>query len=210
VIADIYFKYPTCVVIDSNNLYVADSGNDQIQILKINDDKLSFTRSFGKEKLQYPSDIVIYDNEIFINDLENLRILVYDKIKHMNLKIFECTTFSCYSMIVDQHFIFVTGSLNTIFKIDKKKLAIVDQIKVEVTKSKIGLRGIALENNELIVADYHNNKMLVIDKESGKLVRTITDDEFKRPSWLTVYKDEIYCSSCTNNKVCVFKRHYED
>ncbi|MCG2703381.1 MAG: NHL repeat-containing protein, partial [Candidatus Omnitrophica bacterium] len=78
------FNRPVDVAVKDNFLFVADSGNSRIQVLKINPDgSLSPVLSFGKEGKELGEfngfsglDISIKDNLLFVADSGNSRIQV--------------------------------------------------------------------------------------------------------------------------------------
>jgi hypothetical protein len=175
-------------------------------MFKINENVLSFYGSFGKDtNLKYPNDIVIYDNEIFIHDSKE--IYIYDKSKYIILRIFNCESFYYYNMAVDEHFIFITNSINTVTKINKKTLSIIDHI---LFKGIADFAGIALSDNDIILVNSNDNNIIVVDKESKKIIRTIQHHNFIKPLWTTIHNNEIYCSSKGNNFIYTFKRLLED
>jgi DNA-binding beta-propeller fold protein YncE len=206
---NIEFNNPTTIIINGDVLYVTDSSNGQIQMFKINNNELSFYGLFGKkEKLKYPMDIVIFDDEIFVNDSGNNKIIVYDKKNYKPRRIFDYKNFKqIYGMALDKNFIFLTTRMtDSISVVDKKTFFVMRKIKI----SDICVRpiGIVLADDELFIVDSTNSKIIVIDKESGKLVRIISNAEIRNLEWITIYDDEIYCSSKKNDtkSLCILKR----
>ena len=63
-----------CFVDEKGYLYVADAGRFEIVIF---DEKGNFVRSFGEKEKFKPSDVVVYDNKIYVANIANNRINVY-------------------------------------------------------------------------------------------------------------------------------------
>jgi len=78
------FNRPVGLAVKENHLYIADSGNNRIQILKINPDgSLIAESAFGKEgkglgEFMYPLGLVIKDNLLYVADTGNSRIQVLE------------------------------------------------------------------------------------------------------------------------------------
>ena len=64
-----------CFVDDSGYLYVADAGRSQIVIFS---DKLDYVAEIGDSTTLKPTDVFVYENQIFINDLKKQSVDVYD------------------------------------------------------------------------------------------------------------------------------------
>ncbi|MBU4479026.1 MAG: hypothetical protein KKH34_08095 [Candidatus Omnitrophica bacterium] len=78
------FNRPVDVAVKDNFLFVADSGNSRIQVLKINPDgSLSPVLSFGKEgkglgEFKYLSSFAVKNNYFYITDAGNNRVQVLE------------------------------------------------------------------------------------------------------------------------------------
>ena len=60
----------------NNDIYICDYNNNRIQIISEN---LQFKSQFGKDTLHYPRDIKLYKDNIFILDLSNPCLHIYNR-----------------------------------------------------------------------------------------------------------------------------------
>lgn len=77
------FAGPAGIYLADNILYVADSGNNRIQVFRIFP-KPEFMMMFGEKgkeagNLFRPSDVIFFENKIYVADLGNKRIQVFDE-----------------------------------------------------------------------------------------------------------------------------------
>jgi hypothetical protein len=73
------FYGPTGIAVsDDNILFVADSGNNRIQKLKLNGNFISDFGKEGKGKLKMPSGLTIENNQVYVADKGNKRVVVFD------------------------------------------------------------------------------------------------------------------------------------
>jgi DNA-binding beta-propeller fold protein YncE len=71
-----------CCLDEKGNLYVADGERLQIVIF---DDKGNYVDSFGEKANFKPTDVNVTDNKIFVANVKNNRVSVYDKVNHQLL-----------------------------------------------------------------------------------------------------------------------------
>lgn len=70
------FNVPLGMDVDSsNNIYIADSGNNRIVVY---DSDGNYLTSFGESDLSYPSAVAIYGTDLYVADKGNHRIVQYD------------------------------------------------------------------------------------------------------------------------------------
>ena len=70
------FYFPCNIFIDSNEIYVADSSNDRIQVLDIRSGK--HVRQYDKQ-LRRPRSSVLHGSDLIVCDTDNHRLVVFDR-----------------------------------------------------------------------------------------------------------------------------------
>ena len=75
---ELQFNWPRSLSTDeyNNDIYICDRDNHRIQIISEN---LQFKSQFGKDTLHYPRDIKLYKDNIFILDVSNPCLHIYNR-----------------------------------------------------------------------------------------------------------------------------------
>ena len=67
----IQLKSPTGMCVQNELVYICNTGHNRIEVLK---QDLTFVMNFGKDKLEYPEDIKLFKNQIFVLTQLNISI----------------------------------------------------------------------------------------------------------------------------------------
>jgi hypothetical protein len=203
------------LTIDDNILYVIDHYNYRVQMFKINDKTVSFYNCFGEQGIvegQFLSlrDIIIFGDEIYINDIDAHRIKIYNKKTFQFIHSFRPKTgeyapypaFIPMSFSVNENFIVVLNTdIRSIQMFDKKNYSVIKEYNYDnmVNDS----YNILLYDNELYVLDKPNNKICVLDIRSLTVNRIIHNSVLENMFKIAIYDDEIYVLN--NNCIEILK-----
>jgi DNA-binding beta-propeller fold protein YncE len=165
-----------CFVDEDGNLYVADGGRMQIVVF---DKNRNYLTSFGEGKKFKPTDVFVYANKIWIPDMNNNKINVYDKASYELLYSFPKTDkssegylFMPTNLYIANDMVYVSdigGFDIKIYSLDGKYLSTVGS-----HGDKIGEfarpKGIAVDDNSnLYVVDAGFENVQIFNKE-GKIL----------------------------------------
>ena len=147
----------------------------------------------GKEKgeLNYPCGLTLYRNEsIYIADTNNSRIQIFSTAGEFVAEFGKEQLNRPYSIALNDKWVFVSDySREAVFKFQITNNKYVCQsVKGELDYP----YGITVDTNgEVLVADYNNNRIAVLNSEL-KSVRKIGKDKLEHPRDVKIYKNNIF------------------
>ncbi len=197
------FSQPDGVAVYGEEVFVADSGNDRVQVF---DKAGNFLRKWGENgnkagQFSNPGDIAVYEGEVFVVDQNNNRVQVFDTsgnfLRQWTRDFFG--EFRPAGMAVFEGEVYITDTLN-------------DGIHVFDTKGTFLRYWSAIEPSSIVVNKYHvcvsskDSFMMIFDRK-GRLIREWNnedDDLFRRsPNHITFYQGRIYaCDEYDSRILC--------
>ncbi|HPV86193.1 MAG TPA: 6-bladed beta-propeller [Caldisericia bacterium] len=210
-----HFKYPKSVFVDpeSKNMFVADTGNKRIVLLK-NDDG-TFIMDFGKERLKNPTK-VIQDkgSRLLVCDPEAKAIHLFDR---------KGAYLADFSVGNDP----VTGIVEPIsLAFDKNgRFFVLDHVACQIKifessgeflfsmGSKGDGEGQFLEPSDVAIdadgnvyaTDTGNNRVVVFDK-TGNFKISFGQDELSHPTGIAINSTSVYVSNTGKHEISVFSK----
>ena len=164
-------------------------------VVSIYKDKIHPVSSFGKlgnleGQLDFPNDISIYKDSVYITDTGNRRIQLVSKIGKFIEYFCNEHLIKPHSITITDHWVFVTDtSLNAVLKFQRPTNEFICQSLDGELGCPYGIT--ADTNGELLVADSVGN-MVVVMSFDLQLVRSIGKNILKQPKNVKIHKDIIF------------------
>ena len=160
-------------------------------------------REFGKEgnkkgELYYPIGLALYRNEsIYIADALNNRIQIFSTAGKFVAEFGKGQLYSPHSIALNNKWVFVSDCLlSVVFKFQIRNNKFVCQSAKGELSFPLGI--IVDTNGEVLVADYYNNRIAVLNSEL-KLVREIGKGKLVGPRDVKINKNNIFVAD--NNEI---------
>ena len=170
---------PYGVAIDGKgNIFIADMWNSRIQLVSL---ESQFIREFGKKELSWPYSIALYDDWLFVTDLDLHKVLKY---KRQNYKL-ECKSELKFNrplgITVDNNEVFVADCCNNRIVVLSLDLKFIRELG---NKKLVDPQDVKVNNNKVFVADNSEHHNVHVFTKLGDLLNSIislrggTDDIF--------------------------------
>lgn len=178
--------------------------DNQIQLLNLNDKKISSLKLETKQKNLFIDDLKIYDEKIYILDIKNNQIFKYLKItdgfgqesswlkEKIDLK--DINSFAIDGSI---YLLKENGEISK-FYLGKKSKFNQEKVYPEIKKAVKILTELDFKNIYLL--DLLDKRIIIFDK-NGKLIKQITSDKFIHPESFWIDKTETKIWLLDNNKI---------
>lgn len=238
-INDGQFNMPTYIAIDQDEIYIADTYNHRIQIFNLRfftfmhcipEHTFNFLSKFGcqgenNDQFQHPHKIVIDCDKIYVADIFNHRIQVFDKYEFTFLAKFgrydknngkNNGQFNHpYGLAIDDNKIYIADTCNDRIQVfDKDKLTFLSTFG-EVGKGNGQFSrpvSIAVDQNEIYIAD--NKRIQVFNKSTFDFIAAfgnfdVPDNPTVNAINITIYQNEIYVVDGHNNQITVWTKQLD-
>ena len=165
---------------------------------RINPVKKFGTKGKEKGELNFPSGLALYRNEsICIADTVNGRIQIFSTVGKFVLEFGKEQLYRPYSIALNDKWVFVSDwNHNAVFKFQITNNKYVCQSARGELNHPLGIT--VDTNGEVLVADYLNNRIAILNSEL-KLVRKIGKDKLKHPRDVKINKNNIFVAD--NNEI---------
>ncbi|KAI6661916.1 Tripartite motif-containing protein 2 [Oopsacas minuta] len=160
-------NYPDGLTLDGDKIYIADTGNNRIQIFSTEG---KFIQEFGKGELSNPSSIALYKEWVFISDRGLKAIFKFSKINYKLIKSVKgVVSYPCGLTTDTNGEVLVADCNNNRIAVFSSDLEYIR----EIGKDKlINPCDVKINNNNIFVADNNEINNIHIFSKSGDLLKS--------------------------------------
>lgn len=209
---------PVGIAISNNQIYVAETGNQRIQVFDLKGKFIKvFLSNSGNSEVGgiTPSGINAAPNgDIYVTDIFQHRIIGFSPEGKVKVKFGkpgeEPGSFAYPNDIaVDRGLIYVTDSNNARVQVFDTQGKFLKVLQDKDPNNKLSLpRGIALAENRIYVVDTFNHTVNIMDKE-GKVLNNFGEygtenGQLNYPNGIAVFGDKFFITDRTNDRIAVF------
>ncbi|KAI6661925.1 PEP-CTERM domain protein [Oopsacas minuta] len=196
-------NYPYGLALDGDKIYIADTGNNRIQIFSTEG---KFIQEFGKEQLNTPHGIALYKEWMFISDGELNAVLKFSKTNYKLIKSVKEGVSFPHGLTTDTNGeVLVADSNNNRIAVFSSDLEYIR----EIGKDKLRFpRDVKINNNNIFVLDNNEINNIHIFSKSGDLLKSFLELEDGRG---LIYMcldlcNNIIISDCSGNSINIFTK----